>query len=446
MNIEDVIRTGLHEATDELEPSAELLSTVRRRSRNGRIKSTAAITGVAAVLAAGGIMVGVPHIGRTTTVTGHLSTVDQQLLRGPTEGNLAHNSDFVQKAKDLMQDWRAKQPPKGGDWWVDFKNQPEPHVAWAATTGDGRAAVVAQQAYLNDGSGTKLVAVLGFVGPGKDGQPVLVAGPTPSVHGGGATDGFFVKKSGRTVVVVQHKTASYMSLTQSRDPNGAPRRTYQRVPFVHAIAVVHLPSAAKPNDFMLDAAPGNTKDVGPVVNAPTSAEPTGSTTAGTMDWPNALWRIGKPDPYWPTERNSLITRFQALDHSTKVLDTDDQDAWQGGEWHLYGTLPDGNHIVVTDIRAYKAAKSYTVATITTPHGTSKLDVGAEPNAKSPLPVQLKLSQHQGWVVAQRGATLSYRVGAGAWRDAQHNAALYPAAATAVRVQLHGSSKVVPLRK
>lgn len=47
-------------------------------------------------------------------------------------------------------------------------------------------------------------------------------------------------------------------------------------------------------------------------------------------------------------------------------------------------------------------------------------------------------------MAQHGATLRYRVGSGRWLHPRLNAALYPAAATDIRVTKGGTSMVVHL--
>ncbi|MFC8618156.1 hypothetical protein ACFT9M_17305 [Micromonospora purpureochromogenes] len=48
-------------------------------------------------------------------------------------------------------------------------------------------------------------------------------------------------------------------------------------------------------------------------------------------------------------------------------------------------------------------------------------------------MRLRLPDEQGILVAAEGATFSYRVGTGKWRDAGRDAALLPADATEVRV-------------
>ncbi|MDT7550249.1 MAG: hypothetical protein QOE84_2643, partial [Actinomycetota bacterium] len=66
--------------------------------------------------------------------------------------------------------------------------------------------------------------------------------------------------------------------------------------------------------------------------------------------------------------------------------------------------------------------------------------------KAPLPVAVHLPDRQGWVVAQLGHVLEYRIGAGSWISAGHGGALLPDAATAVRVTGPGlSPTVVPLQ-
>jgi hypothetical protein len=59
------------------------------------------------------------------------------------------------------------------------------------------------------------------------------------------------------------------------------------------------------------------------------------------------------------------------------------------------------------------------------------------DANAVRPVRMNLPDGQGWIVADRGATLHHRTGNGAWQDAGHDAALLPAAATQVEVTRPG---------
>jgi hypothetical protein len=57
---------------------------------------------------------------------------------------------------------------------------------------------------------------------------------------------------------------------------------------------------------------------------------------------------------------------------------------------------------------------------------------------------MKLPDGQGWVVADRGATLRQRTGDGPWQAAGRDAALLPAAANEVEVTRPGMSPVASL--
>ena len=59
--------------------------------------------------------------------------------------------------------------------------------------------------------------------------------------------------------------------------------------------------------------------------------------------------------------------------------------------------------------------------------------GGPVDRRSSLPVQVRLPDRQGWLVAAKGAQLAWRTGSGAWTPAGRNAALLPAAATEVQV-------------
>jgi hypothetical protein len=63
---------------------------------------------------------------------------------------------------------------------------------------------------------------------------------------------------------------------------------------------------------------------------------------------------------------------------------------------------------------------------------------------APLPVALRMPDGQGWVVANYGATLRYRVDGGTWQDAGQNAVLLPDNAIQVQVTRDGTSTDVTL--
>jgi hypothetical protein len=60
-------------------------------------------------------------------------------------------------------------------------------------------------------------------------------------------------------------------------------------------------------------------------------------------------------------------------------------------------------------------------------------------------VRVRLPDGQGWLVARKGSRLSWGDDGVRWQDAGSNAALLPARAGWVRVQIDGSSYAMRLR-
>jgi len=119
--------------------------------------------------------------------------------------------------------------------------------------------------------------------------------------------------------------------------------------------------------------------------------------------------------------------------------------WGGGgaDWCAFGTTPDGRAVAVGDLQLDNDP-SYVYYTLGA--GTAIVRGNAGPvDPTKPLPVIVKLPDGQGWVVARKGAVLSYRVGTGPWQGPRRNAALLPANATWLLVDTGADVKLlVPL--
>jgi hypothetical protein len=73
--------------------------------------------------------------------------------------------------------------------------------------------------------------------------------------------------------------------------------------------------------------------------------------------------------------------------------------------------------------------------------------GDKPDKAATLPVKVHLPDGQGWVVADAGATLTFRTSAnGEWQDAGKNSAILPEGTLQVQVSKTGAPATVDLPK
>jgi len=112
----------------------------------------------------------------------------------------------------------------------------------------------------------------------------------------------------------------------------------------------------------------------------------------------------------------------------------------GDAWHIRAGLADGRVAVLSDYGT-SGMPSRFYAVLVSPDGTRTVVQGDEVDANAVLPVRFRLPDGQGWIVAAKGQSLSYRTDGG-WSTPTQDAALIPDAATQVKV----GDKVVDLSR
>jgi hypothetical protein len=121
----------------------------------------------------------------------------------------------------------------------------------------------------------------------------------------------------------------------------------------------------------------------------------------------------------------------ARDLADRAPDTwPDVQMSKDSSWYAAGTTADGSRLIAGE-RQLDADPSRIYVVLHSP--TGHVDAAArQPDPVSEVPVTVPLPRGQGWLVAAKGARLSWRTGSGPWTDAGTDAALLPAEASEVR--------------
>jgi hypothetical protein len=114
-------------------------------------------------------------------------------------------------------------------------------------------------------------------------------------------------------------------------------------------------------------------------------------------------------------------------------------------WTAYGVTADGSAVYAGE-QQLDTDPAHVYAVLKPKTGKARIIHGGVPDRTAVLPVRIKLPDGQGWVVAAKGATLSYRYGdQGGWLGARQNALVVPDGDHAqVSVEINGTSQVVTL--
>ena len=115
-----------------------------------------------------------------------------------------------------------------------------------------------------------------------------------------------------------------------------------------------------------------------------------------------------------------------------------------GTWRVVAGLPGGRTAMVGEHQADDRSRLYTVL-LDAAGKVERVVPGPFVDRTAVLPVAVHLEGGLGWIVACRGATLSYQDGSG-WHDTGRDAALLPESATDVRVVQPGGTAAVPLSR
>jgi hypothetical protein len=418
MEIEDL----MNEATAGLHPSPTLLHDVRkggqRRRRTRRVVTAAGTAGLVAVGVLGYPLVSAP------TFTQHYAGT---LFDGRVHGDLKADPAFL---RDAVTAWNASHKTSGNASRGIFQDlRGEAHVVWAGTTPAGNAALVEQDAFLHRHGDIQLkhegiYSLLGFIGAGADGKPVVVGDTYPTDRGDGVeTNAWFVDPA-RTVLAVAENGGDF-GVSTGWIYDTKVHRDFTPIPHQDGVGVVHLTKPATSAVHVAHLPVRGITDMRVIAGAEQLST---NYQAFTLPWRDKIVLAGAA----AGTGNALQTFAKTL--NTQILD---QASIVGyGSWSVRGATPDGRQFLASEIRL-ENDPSHAYALV----GTD-LVAGPQIDPHTVLPVAVALPDAQGWVVAAIGATLKYRIRSGAWVSAGRDAALLPASATAVQVTAKGGAPVV----
>ncbi|MCU1589592.1 MAG: hypothetical protein JWP11_848 [Frankiales bacterium] len=422
-------------ATTDVEPSPALLTQTRRGGQR-RIRRRRASAGSLALVLA---LVGFAAPRALSRQGPDRVVFAGALFDGQTHGDLS--SDATYRAS-VLQAWGASHATSlnaGRGIFEDMRGQAK--VVWAGTTPAGPAAVVSQDAFLHHHADISLehegvYQLLGFVGPGADGQPTVVADtyPAPGVQ----SDIAWYVDSGRHVVAALDTGKPLgISFGWVYGKDGSVSRTYAPMSQHDGVALFELPPGTVPGlSVHLGLLPVTSPDdVRGVLGGVVDTRP----AMKRLDWINPGGQGETVMPLggsWQADAGQLRARFNAAVRAHQSGGTPFSEGFS--LWYAYGTTPSGRQVVVGE-HQLEEDPSHLYAVLGT--GSGQVFVpGGEVDPASPLPVAIRLPDSDGWIVASFERTLEYRIGTGAWIRAGRDAALVPDASTAVRVT--GNSQIV----
>jgi hypothetical protein len=439
--LEDDLRDALRAYTADVD-APDLTGAVRRGAARRRRRNRIALV-AAPVLTVAVVATAVVTAPRWTyeppdfaAATAGLPAADRDLLTRPTGGDLAGDTAFVAEAAKAWA--RSHRSSLNEDRGIFDRLLGSPHVVWAGTTPAGPAAVVAQLSDLRRHDNVQLtregVAVLwGFVGPGANGEPRVVADGYP-VPGAPDLEGAWIDP-GRTTVLVIDKgnTGEEVSWGMTFSRTEKVSRRWSPVRWDDGAAVLTAPAGTRPAEARLRFRGGDA-DVGNISDDP-RADGLNQVDLRQQwqlpdDWalfpvggdPARAWKGGLPDGYGAQHA------FEG--DLTGWYPTNWPDVQQVGNslWYAAGTTADGSRLIAGELlldiyppRVYAALRA---------PGTTAVRIVSGPTYRDQaVPIRLELPDGQGRLLAAKGKTFGWTED-GVARTAR-DAALVPAGATAV---------------
>jgi hypothetical protein len=442
----------LREATRDVAPrpgftEAVVRGGIRRRTRRRVVLGGATLT-LVAVVVAGTVAI---WAAEDTVGTANRRAVPNPMLTAPTRGDLAWDNAFQGAALEAFRAGIANSPNR--DRGVPTKLIGESRVYWAGTTPAGRAAVVVQGGPMildtvGDPEGVRPPAEVNV-------QPVLiglVAGDVPMlidevpfVRGGPAAgQAFMFGPDDRVILAISGDTPLYVS-TLTVATNGTTHRDWQSLATVDGMAMTELSAGTAVGDVRVVRTIDPTRATGSeaLLMLPASLYRVGfdrqskPITDHRLPWPGGtVLRVTGA----PADLPSNVEYFDAALAGVGMLDPFRRASLAG--FRIVAGLPGGRAVVAVEYQPDSGpSRLYALMFTADRHIERVLYAGALDSAAI-LPARLRLPDGQGWLVADRGATLGYRTGGTAiLQQAGLDAALLPDNTTQVEVTRPGSAPV-----
>jgi hypothetical protein len=457
----------LREATADVTPRPGFTTDVVRGGRRRQHRNRMAVaTGAAAVTAIAATSTYVLWPENQPGGTESIGTTGTAAAQ-PQKADVITDEKFKADAIKAFQDGIAKS--WNSDRGIFDDRRGEPKVLWAGTTPAGPAAVVTQEAFLHphenvsDAEFNTMQTLVGLVAKDPaDGVLKLVWDEYTQVDNPFAGQ-FRFGPEDRTILIVDRGIPLWWSPGPQVDDNGKITRAWESLPVTNGVAV--LQAQANADDIRVLArqakpAPDDKNPEGIVSLWPSSdylkfaktgvrevaTMPYGAGADNRLPWRGAdvkIMRVGKAVTGHSDDIE--LDYYQALDKAG-VTDI-------GGNTRLYGTwlvvagLGDGRSALVSEVQQDKAPSRIFTAIFKADGSLERVIAGDKPDKAATLPVKVHLPDGQGWVVADAGATLTFRTSAnGEWQDAGKNSAVLPEGTLQVHVSKTGAPATVDLPK
>lgn len=416
------IRAALERATSHLSSPPDLLDRVRTGGRRRQVRRR---TVLAAGLAAGvaGSTAGVWQLTRRPAG----QQISSAFLDGPTQGDLRGDAAYLARVRAAWLDHL------GGE--VEARGVP--HVVWAGRLAlGGSLAAVAQRSVTEVVSrfsrpGQPPVEQIGYgwIGFVENGRQVISMEQlltetdiASAALAGAQLNQLVVLDDGRRIEMSD-------DFTYSRD--GTVSRRFHPVAFADGAAQVTTgPQTGRVRFALRSTEPGadGGRSVG-LANLSALAE-----SYGVRRGPDRIERtLAGWEGVWPTAAPPPITDRGQWDLSNHD-GYDDPYGYRfglgGNTWYIRGATPDRRPFVVQTL-TLDDRRPRLFLIMDQPTFAGFVD------QRRPLPIQVRLPDGQGIVIAAEGAELCYRVRTGAWLPVGPDVALVPAAATQAQVTRAG---------
>jgi hypothetical protein len=440
------LTSALRAAADDVAPrpgfTDEVLAGGRRRQRHRRVLgATTAVAGLAVVVA-GALTAGLlTEPGPNDIADNGLEVAANPLLTTATGGDLAGDQAYLDKAIAAWRTGVGTSPNKEALSGLTG----DPHVYWAGTTPAGRVALVAQAGPVPDLARVRWAdappagwnvqpAALGLV---TGDEPTLINDSPPLRPDNGVA--FLFGADDREVIAATGDRPAFMSSGYDIPADGRGSRTWQALTDVDGatIGTIDYTGGLGPADVRVartdDPATLTYRDQ--LLVLPTSTRVAGFDRQNKpeiklgLDWPRAEPIVVGGGTGGDNE-SGLHTDFGEVLGSAGMTDPFARMSVSGTR--VLAHLENGYLVTAVEYAPdSRGSRLYVILTKSGQQDQISYHGRIDPDAT--LPMTAQLPGDLGWLVAQQGAALRYRVGIGDWQPAGQNAAVLPAAATEVEV-------------
>ncbi|MCP3803070.1 hypothetical protein NLX83_27720 [Allokutzneria sp. A3M-2-11 16] len=480
MNTEsDALGRVLHAAVSDVDTPLGFAEAALRKGKQRRKRVRAAMVGTALAITAmvGGLVSSVPvWLADSENVT---PASDPRLGR-PTGGDLAGDAELLSQSRILwnrelkaLLDRLLSNAPAG--CWDALG---EPHVYWSGRTGAGPASVVMQAIRTTDSCFAHIArgefTAVGLIGTDSTGKGVHLLGVTLKGAANSEEEVFLFGPDDNTVVALQESGARYYSRRAEVQADGKVTRDWHALSYRDGVATVVIPPAEPRPQPQNDPAfakrtqaqPGATVPpedrVRPFSTARSRGMVTGHGNVGYFGWLNlqghlggprlefaerlrrfndVLDRMGYSDPAFRGAARARPGELTLIPMAPAGRQGESPSTLQGvtpglaGGWHVTAVLPDGRTVIVGEEPINNSVHTYAV--LWRGDVVDQVIHGAPAERDPVLPVNIRMPDGQGWIVARQGAKLKWRSTTGVWTDLPGDAALLPADAEMVNVTAPG---------